>query len=254
MPVTPITPAQTDALAKLPNSAIEAGCMAAWEVSRPFIAREFCGGKDPGTWAEQEESLRDISRQEVHAAYQAIQAATRTGSDALAKLAEIPAVGSEERDKWVDAAYANILQDGAASWVDHVNDEAILTLMSEARKQGQRDALGAGETAMSQAAVDVLAERRRQVEAEAFTRLHDEQHNDGGEICRAACSYAYEAGRTRQQRSDCEGSAPPMWPWDLSWWKPTTPRRDLVKAGALVLAEIERLDRASLATGGARHG
>ncbi|MEB3421767.1 hypothetical protein VK682_24660 [Salipiger manganoxidans] len=37
-----------------------------------------------------------------------------------------------------------------------------------------------------------------------------------------------------------------LWPWDRKWWKPTTPRRDLVKAGALIVAEIERLDRAAL--------
>lgn len=38
---------------------------------------------------------------------------------------------------------------------------------------------------------------------------------------------------------------PRQWPftWWLDWWKPTTYRRDLVKAGALILAEIERLDR-----------
>lgn len=35
------------------------------------------------------------------------------------------------------------------------------------------------------------------------------------------------------------------WTWDRSWWKPTNRRRDLVKAGALILAEIERLDRAA---------
>jgi hypothetical protein len=40
------------------------------------------------------------------------------------------------------------------------------------------------------------------------------------------------------------------WPWDLKWWKPTTPRRDLVKAAALIVAEIERLDRAALAPEG----
>ncbi|MCJ2088644.1 hypothetical protein MKK88_22075 [Methylobacterium sp. E-005] len=148
MPVTPITPAQTDALAKQPDSAIEAGCIAAWEVSRPFIAREFCGGEDPGAWAEQEESLRDISRQEVHAAYQAIQAATCTGSDALAKLAEIPAVGSEERERWLERAE----QIGALLYNDRTQthlaaEYAILALMSEARKQGQRDVLGACLTA-----------------------------------------------------------------------------------------------------------
>jgi hypothetical protein len=37
-----------------------------------------------------------------------------------------------------------------------------------------------------------------------------------------------------------------LWPWSKDWWKPKTPRRDLVRAGALSLAEIERLDRAAL--------
>ncbi len=36
------------------------------------------------------------------------------------------------------------------------------------------------------------------------------------------------------------------WPWGQQWWNPTTTRRDLVKACALALAEIERLDRASI--------
>lgn len=42
------------------------------------------------------------------------------------------------------------------------------------------------------------------------------------------------------------------WPWDEQWWKPSTARRDLVKACALALAEIERLDRATATQGGPR--
>ena len=34
-----------------------------------------------------------------------------------------------------------------------------------------------------------------------------------------------------------------MWPWDPHWFKTSSRRRDLIKAGALILAEIERLDR-----------
>jgi len=35
-----------------------------------------------------------------------------------------------------------------------------------------------------------------------------------------------------------------LWPWGKEWWKPSDRRRDLVKAGALIAAEIDRLDRA----------
>jgi hypothetical protein len=36
-----------------------------------------------------------------------------------------------------------------------------------------------------------------------------------------------------------------LWPWSVQWWKPKDRRRDLVRAGALIVAEIERLDRAA---------
>ena len=35
-----------------------------------------------------------------------------------------------------------------------------------------------------------------------------------------------------------------FWPFTLAWWKPVQDnRRNLIKAGALILAELERLDR-----------
>ncbi|WP_321953157.1 hypothetical protein [Paraburkholderia bannensis] len=91
------------------------------------------------------------------------------------------------------------------------------------------------EQRMSDAARDVLAERVRQVNVEGWTLAHDDQHDDG-ELAAAAACYAvsYESQLLSY-----------LWPWDLDWWKPTTPRRDLVKAGAMILAEIERLDRAA---------
>lgn len=38
--------------------------------------------------------------------------------------------------------------------------------------------------------------------------------------------------------------SPREWPWDASWWKPSPdPIANLVKAGALIAAEIDRLQR-----------
>lgn len=93
--------------------------------------------------------------------------------------------------------------------------------------------------ALTQAARDVLAERQRQISVEGWTAEHDDQHIDG-EIAAAAATYAMSA-------ANCIVEQPfyRTWPWRNSWWKPSTTRRDLVKAGALILAEIERLDRAA---------
>ena len=67
--------------------------------------------------------------------------------------------------------------------------------------------------------------------------------HDRDELSAAAACYAY-FGWVKPSN----GMAPTEWPWDAEWWKPTDRRRDLVKAGALILAEIERLDRATLET------
>lgn len=101
-----------------------------------------------------------------------------------------------------------------------------------------------------QAWLDVQAERRRQVEAEGWTPKHDDEHADG-QMAQAAGCYALHAGGIGTDWPDGrQNGAALFWPWDKDSWKPTTPRRDLVKACALALAEIERLDRAAATQGG----
>jgi hypothetical protein len=104
------------------------------------------------------------------------------------------------------------------------------------------------------AAVDVLVERRRQVEAEGWTPEHDDEHDDG-ELAAASAAYALAAADLQHPQSQGDGdfkSAPPdMWPWSRDWWKPADARRMLVKAGALNQAAIEQIDRAESPEGGA---
>lgn len=75
----------------------------------------------------------------------------------------------------------------------------------------------------------IAAERRRQIATEGWTADHDRQHVSG-ELVQAALYYADpEAGVLD-------------WPWDN--WPKTKGEdrvRDLVKAGALIAAEVDRL-------------
>lgn len=89
------------------------------------------------------------------------------------------------------------------------------------------------------AALDVLAERHRQIKVEGWTPEHDDEHGNG-EMAAAAAFYALHAHDDPRMKLY---SFPMRWPWLPSWWKPGPARRMLVKAGALILAEIERLDR-----------
>lgn len=91
---------------------------------------------------------------------------------------------------------------------------------------------------------DVIAERTRQIAQEGWSSEHDDDHADG-EIALAAAAYAENTASGYDDAGTPLDDAPPItWPWAEKWWKPSNRRRDLVKAAALLLAEIERLDRA----------
>ncbi len=99
------------------------------------------------------------------------------------------------------------------------------------------------------AAADVLAERQRQVTTEGWSPKHDDQYKNT-ELAFAASCYAFHAAAASWDLEDNgipydSHPVPKQWPWEPSWWRPTDARRDLVKAGALILAEIERIDRAA---------
>ncbi len=96
---------------------------------------------------------------------------------------------------------------------------------------------------------DVFAERNRQMLVERWTPQHDDTH-DGGELAAAGSCYALSAAAILNPytQGDGVGEEPPdAWPWGAEWWKidRDNPRRALVKAAALLIAEIERIDRAA---------
>ncbi len=85
----------------------------------------------------------------------------------------------------------------------------------------------------------ITAERQRQIEEEGWTPDHDDQHING-ELALAAACYAIPPMSIRGS-----GLVLRLWPWKRKWWKPTPDDRirELKKAGALIAAEIDRLQR-----------
>lgn len=83
------------------------------------------------------------------------------------------------------------------------------------------------------------SERGHQISVEGYDADHDDSHTQG-EIALMAATYAALAGRSSV-------AAMYAWPWDEAMPKSLTsePRRLLIIAGALILAEVERIDRAA---------
>jgi hypothetical protein len=135
----------------------------------------------------------------------------------------------------------------ARSLLSYASQDSVGPVHAEANRNAAWHVLDyalAHDGGMREAATDVLAERERQKSVEGWTENHDDCHHLG-EMAGAAAAYARNAGLERIQ-------PPPYWPWHPRWWKPKDRRRDLVRAGALIIAEIERLDRAALAHDGGR--
>lgn len=87
----------------------------------------------------------------------------------------------------------------------------------------------------------IATERLRQIRQEGFTHGHDDTHPEG---CLTAAADCYMYLTHTLEAPDNIG--PLVWPWHPRWFKPSPdPRRNLVKAGALYLAEAERFDRQS---------
>jgi len=103
----------------------------------------------------------------------------------------------------------------------------------------------------------IALERKRQIDHEGWTEEHDDKHSQG-ELAKAASIYA----TITQENVMCriENLSYYGWPWDAGWFKPfSDPPKDdpryensfpsvdrircLVKAGALIAAEIDRLQR-----------
>lgn len=94
-------------------------------------------------------------------------------------------------------------------------------------------------------------ERQRQINVEGWTPSHDDDHVFG-ELVNAAMCYLLPTDLRSNADLTLESAAGvtsmellELWPWDKKWWKPTPHDRikELVKAGALIAAEIDRLQR-----------
>lgn len=88
---------------------------------------------------------------------------------------------------------------------------------------------------LSEGAQAITSERERQIEVEQWTTRKDDTYLNG-ELVKAAAGYLlfnFVTGAAFRK----------LWPWDFAWFKPGTRKRELEKAGALIAAEWDRIDR-----------
>jgi hypothetical protein len=103
-------------------------------------------------------------------------------------------------------------------------------------------------------AIDLVAAERQRQKDIGWTAKNDDSYTEGQLAIAAAC-YAASASGIPRIFEEAEFGSPDrdvfeyreLWPWDEEWDKRLTHRRirQLVIAGALILAEIERFQRES---------
>ena len=87
---------------------------------------------------------------------------------------------------------------------------------------------------------DIADERLRQIEIEGWSASHDDEHSKG-ELAVAGACYALEPHTPKGK----EGTAPSIWPWDKSWWKPKSAHSNWVRGAALIVAELAKRYRSA---------
>lgn len=93
----------------------------------------------------------------------------------------------------------------------------------------------------------IAQERQRQIQEEGYTPANDDAYKLA-ELLNGARSYLWAALVLTLKLSVNLLDIPSSWPWAREFWKPSdTPERNLVRAGALIAAEIDRQRRAALA-------
>ena len=97
---------------------------------------------------------------------------------------------------------------------------------------------------MKKTAIELIAEeRQRQIDIEGWTPDHDATHTNG-ELARAAACYCMTELVEKNYKPQFTFAAiMTVWPFSKEWFKPTPDNRirELVKAGALIAAEIDRI-------------
>ena len=103
----------------------------------------------------------------------------------------------------------------------------------------------------------IAEERQRQIDVKGYDANHDLHHNFE-ELTNAAKTYINAAFLTTESKERGYSNEAAIswheynepwewkylklgWPWEEDSFKPTTPLQDLIKAGALIAAAIDRL-------------
>lgn len=103
--------------------------------------------------------------------------------------------------------------------------------------------IAAGELARRRSTVSVMTERLEQIFKHGYDQAHDNEHPLINLVLAASCyggvafSVLYGNSPLAAQRYYA-----PVWPWQPESFKPRDTRANLVKAAALLLAAIDRLD------------
>jgi len=145
---------------------------------------------------------------------------------------------------------------GVYAHCDEYPEEGSVFLLSIPAPQAPIPPNSAELKPQSPAVRDVLAERQRQVK-KGYTAEHDDDHTDASIALAGACHAAMAAATAVISDINCTDISRlqrmgvslrfchALWPWGDRGQERVEPRDDLVKAGALIIAEIDRLDRAA---------
>lgn len=124
-------------------------------------------------------------------------------------------------------------------------EEGVIYLGAEDENSTPTDVVRAQQ---DDGAVRIAAERHRHVTAEGYGPEGDDRYTHD-ELLLAAAAYLGTACNHDDSEIEKRTFAAGLWPWHARFFKPQGRVRDLERAGALIAAELDRMNRAEKARG-----
>ncbi|EDZ4325280.1 hypothetical protein FVC29_03290 [Salmonella enterica] len=192
-------------------------------------------GVEPVAWTDEQE-LRDVEKNGFGYLFTVNPITPHADPRRVIKLFAVPPVPGVYDDV---LNIIDLLENN--EWAEHCTNTVLGSLLeSEITRLVGMTQSAPSESAsqpLTDALRDVIAERQRQISVKGWTPEHDDTYTCG-ELAAAAISYIEPM------------EAESYWPadWHDDSFRPSDERRNLVKATALLLAELERLDRISAAS------
>ena len=193
---------------------------------RSPMPREYVGGSDAKILDDAAKRIADLTTQEQERTKQRDEWLARANRDIAERMEHETHLLAE-----------NVRVGVVGTWPEGAKTVVLVNQRAD-KLEAELAALKEGGSGL------IATERARQISTEGWTPAHDDEHELGELAAASVCYTNLAQAQIADAVMESDTEVHVDWPWSSDSWKPSDdPIRNLVKAGALIAAQIDVLLR-----------